>query len=107
MLDPSKQVQHNVHIVPCASSVWQEDLKAEAQAAGQSYLSDPSYQEATTMSFADLFKKASHRPLQGKQLRLTVVGLYGTTTHSHRRDGVVIFAHCSFCAACGKGGVLR
>ena len=24
---------------------------------GQSYLSDPSYQEATQMSFADLFKK--------------------------------------------------
>jgi hypothetical protein len=35
----------------------QDDLKAEAQEMGQSYLSDPSYQEATQMSFADLFKK--------------------------------------------------
>lgn len=46
---------------PCLFAVefvWsQDDLKAEAQAAGQAYLSDPSYQEATQMSFADLFKK--------------------------------------------------
>jgi hypothetical protein len=35
----------------------QDDLKAEALASGQAYLADPSYQEATQMSFADLFKK--------------------------------------------------
>jgi hypothetical protein len=35
----------------------QDTLTAEAAAMGQAYLSDPSFQEAAAMSFADLFKK--------------------------------------------------
>ena len=46
-----------MHALPTTAVPLQMDLKAEAQAMGQQYLADPSYQEATQMSFADLFKK--------------------------------------------------
>lgn len=39
----------------------QDELKAEAIASGnKDFLSDASYDEASKMSFADLFKKVSH-----------------------------------------------
>lgn len=50
---------HCCALIPAflAVCLLQDALKDEATAAGQSYLSDPSYQDATMMSFADLFKK--------------------------------------------------